>query len=172
MNKIFGIGLPKTGQSSLATAVWMLGYKTIQYPYTLSAIRKNDCALDLPVTIRYKELDKKFPGSKFIMTVRDYDTWIESFRNHYRRHPASRRHKSILKFRERFWGITRFNRKIMTKKYYWHAKSVKKYFEGRESDLLIINIIDGEGWKKLCPFLGRKIPRKKFPIENVGKYRK
>lgn len=171
MGKIFGIGLPKTGQTSLAMAMRILGYKVFQYPYRLSQIRKNDFSLDLPVTIRFKELDRKFPNSKFIMTVRDYNSWIASMRNHYRRYPASKRYKAQLKFRMRFWGTTRFNERVMQKKYHKHYQNVLKYFKGREEDLLIINIVGGEGWKALCPFLGKKISRKKFPKENIGKYK-
>ena len=172
MKKIFGIGLPKTGQTSLAMAMWTLGYKTIQYPYNPSQIKNNDFALDLPVVINYKRLDKKYPGSKFILTIRDFDSWLKSMRNHYRRYPASKRYKQQLIFRLRFWGTTNFNKKLMTKKYYEHIEDVNKYFKGRKKDLLIINIVAGEGWKKLCPFIGKEIPRKRFPRENGGKYKK
>jgi hypothetical protein len=170
MKKIFGIGLPKTGQTSLATAMGTLGYKTIQYPYNSSQIKNNDFALDLPIVINYKKLDKKYQNSKFILTTRNLDSWIRSMRNHYRRYPASNRYKEQLAFRLKFWGTTRFSEKLMTQKYYEHIEDVNKYFKGRKKDLLIINIVAGEGWKKLCPFIGKKIPRKRFPRENVGKY--
>jgi len=171
MRKIFGIGLPKTGQTSLAFAMEALGYKTIQYPYKSNQIKKNDFALDLPVVISYKKLDKKYPNSKFILTTRNYDSWLESMRNHYRRYPASRRYKEQLMFRLKFWGTTNFNKRLMTKKYYEHLEDVNKYFKGRRKDLLIINIVAGEGWKKLCPFLNKKILRRPFPRENVSKYK-
>jgi hypothetical protein len=170
--KVFGIGLSKTGLTSLAEAMRHLGYKTIQYPYRPSQIKNNDCALDLTVTLNYKKLDKKYPKSKFILTVRDYDSWLKSMRNHYRRYPASKRYKEQLMYRLKFWDTVNFNRRLMTKKYYDHLDDVDKYFKGRKKDLLIINICDGEGWKKLCPFVGKKIPRKPFPRENVAKYRK
>ena len=93
MKKIFGIGLPKTGQTSLATAMWTLGCKTVQYPYNSSQIKNNDFALDLPIVINYKKLDKKYPNSKFILTTRDFDSWLASMQNHYRRFPASKRYK-------------------------------------------------------------------------------
>jgi hypothetical protein len=32
--------------------------------------------------------------------------------------------------------------------------------------LLVMNIIEGDGWDKLCPFLGTKIPSLPFPHEN------
>ena len=171
MKKIFGIGLPKTGQTSLAVAMETLGYKTVQYPYKSSQIIKNDFAIDLPVTIKYKNLDKKYPNSKFILTTRDFDSWLESMRNHYRRSPASKRHKKQLMFRLEFWGTVNFNKKLMTKKYYEHIEDVNQYFRKKKKDLLVINITAGEGWKKLCPFIGKKIPRKPFPKENVGKYK-
>src|SRR3990172_8161285 len=141
MKKIFGIGLPKTGQSSLAMAMWILGHKTVQYPYNASQIQNNDFSLDLPVVIQYKKLDKKYPNSKFILTTRDLDSWLKSMRNHYRRYPASKRYKQQLMFRLKFWGTVNFNKKLMTKKYYEHIEDVNKYFKGREKDLLIINII-------------------------------
>jgi len=172
VGKIFGIGLPKTGQTSLATAMWLLGYKTKQYPWTDEQIKNNDFVLDIPVALNFKKLDKKYPNSKFIMTTRDYASWIASLRNHYRRFPASKRNKVTLGYRLKFWGIIHFNKRKMTQKYYKHIDVVNKYFKKRERDLLIINIIDGEGWKKLCPFLGKKIPKVPFPKENIGVYRK
>lgn len=170
--KIFCIGLPKTGQVSLAYAMKTLGYQVNFYPYSLRVIRKKDFVMDLPVLLRYKELDKIFPGSKFIMTTRDYNSWINSFRNHYRRFPASRRHKALLKYRQRFWDTVHFDTYTMTRRYYEHQAYVYNYFKDRRKDLLVFNIVDGEGWKKLCPFLGKKVPRIPFPKENVGKYRK
>ncbi len=172
MKKIFGIGLPKTGQTSLAIAMRSLGYKTVQYPYTSLRIKNNNFALDLPVTMNYKKLDKKYPNSKFILTIRDFDPWLKSMRNHYRRHPASKRYKQQLMFRLEFWGTVNFNKRLMTKKYYKHLEDVAQYFKGRKKDLLTINICNGEGWKKLYSYLNKKIPRKPFPKENIGKYQK
>jgi hypothetical protein len=42
---------------------------------------------------------------------------------------------------------------------------VKEYFRDRPDDLLVMNICAGEGWEKLCPFLGLAIPKVKFPHE-------
>lgn len=170
MNKIFGIGLPKTGQTSLVAAMRILDYKTCSYPYNKSQIEENDFSLDLPVLVNYKKLDKKYPNSKFIFTVRDYDSWLKSIRNHYRRYPASKRYLAQLYFRLKFWGTEHFNKRLMTEKYYQHIKDVYNYFEGREDQLLIINICEREGWKKLCPFLNKKIVKKPFPKVNVGVY--
>ena len=168
MKKIFGIGLPKTGQTSLAWAMRTLGYKVNQYPYYPSQIKNNDFVMDTPVALRYKYLDKIYPHSKFILTTRDYNSWIKSIRNHYRQNPAYKRHPKLLMYRLKFWSTTSFNKRLMTKKYYEHLEDVQKYFKGREKDLLVMNIIKDDGWKKLCPFLGKNTLRRPFPKENVG----
>ena len=44
-----------------------------------------------------------------------------------------------------------------------HLRNVKYYFKDRKRDLLIIDICGGEGWEKLCQFLGKDIPEASFP---------
>ena len=36
----------------------------------------------------------------------------------------------------------------------------------RPGDFLVINIPAGEGWDKLCPFLGLPVPDAPFPLKN------
>jgi len=45
-------------------------------------------------------------------------------------------------------------------------KDVFSYFKGRPKDLLVIDIPAGDGWEKLCPFLGVPIPNQSFPKKN------
>ena len=44
-----------------------------------------------------------------------------------------------------------------------HIQAVLSYFKDRPNDLLVINITEGEGWEKLCPFLSKPIPSTAFP---------
>ena len=44
---------------------------------------------------------------------------------------------------------------------------VEEYFKDRPQDLLIIDVTAGEGWEKLCPFLGSPVPDVPFPKANV-----
>lgn len=168
--KVFGIGLPKTGQTSLATAMQIIGYHVVQYPYYDYQIKSNNFAIDIPVALRYKELDKQFPNSKFILTTREYKSWIKSIKNHYRNNPARKRHPAILKYRELFWGTIHFNQKIMTKIYYKHNQEVLEYFKNRKNDLLILDVDSPNKWKKICSFLSKNAPAIKYPNENIGKY--
>ena len=104
--KIFGIGLNKTGTTSLKTAMKELGFSVgyqprgegliidwknrnfnnlISYCYTAQFFQ--DVPFSLPFT--YVILDHAFPKSKFILTVRDNsDQW----------------YRSITKFHSKLWG--------------------------------------------------------------------
>lgn len=166
--KIFGIGLSKTGTTSLSEALNILGIKSIHKPRKeflkekerglpyFSTLKGYYGFTDFPCWYIYKELDRLYPGSKFILTERDPEEWYESRKKHYQR-----RLDEGIKLN---WDMSENSMKKMIK----HNKEVMEYFENRPEDLLILNIIDGEGWEKLCPFLKRKIPKVPFPRKNVG----
>ena len=82
--KIFGIGLSKTGGTSLAKALIILGYRA-RRARTMKEIRSHDASTDSVVAWRYEILDSRFPDSKFILTVREIESWLESCRKHFAR---------------------------------------------------------------------------------------
>src|SRR4030095_6669082 len=94
-SKIFGIGLSKTGTTSLANALQILGYKTrdnigvTNYvagdlsSIDLDLVGAFDALTDTPIPSFYRELDKRFPGSKFILTVRARDEWLTSCKKQF-----------------------------------------------------------------------------------------
>ena len=47
-----------------------------------------------------------------------------------------------------------------------HIKNVREYFRDRHNDFLTMNILEGNGWDVLCPFLGKPLPQSPFP--NLG----
>ena len=98
--RIICAGLPKTGTSSMAKALQILGYKTYDYPEHLSfhleqwsqvflkkkqpdflsMYRKVDAVTDMPPNFFYKEILETFSDAKVILTERDSeDVWIESW---------------------------------------------------------------------------------------------
>jgi Sulfotransferase domain len=50
-----------------------------------------------------------------------------------------------------------FDREKYLAAYRRHYADVRQYFSGR-SDLLEMSIVDGDGWDKLCPFVGLEQP--------------
>lgn len=166
--KVFGIGLSRTGTSSLTFALRILGYNAIHFPKDPVVMAKDHDALtDTTVARDYKKLDKLFPDSKFILTIRDVDSWLNSVEAHFKRNPVETREKWVLDLRETVYNTTEFNPKLMKNAYEKHIKDVKEYFKNRPNDLLIMSICDGEGWEILCPFLSETIPVEAFPKVNI-----
>ncbi|MFP4142956.1 MAG: sulfotransferase family protein [Thermoplasmata archaeon] len=173
--KVFCIGLSKTATTSLTKALQILGYKSKHFPMRLlkydeeglkfdfSGAEKYDALSDLPVVRFYKKLDRNFQASKFILTTRELEDWLDSCRRHF--WPGqilkgdfwfNRLHKDI-------YGTVDYDEEKFKEAYKTHKKDVLSYFSGREEDLLIMDITDGEDWEKLCSFLEEPIPDRDFP---------
>lgn len=170
--KIFGIGLSRTGTLSLAVALRELGYNTAHYPKPpllpglIDVMNGYDAGCDVPIAIAYKELDKAFPNSKFILTTRSLKTWLGSCRRF--RHFRVRMSGDSEQVRLLLYGYNGYRENKFRETYLRHHKDVLEYFKDR-NDLLIIDITKGEGWKELCEFLNKEIPDKPFPHRHRSK---
>lgn len=124
---------------------------------------KFDAFQDVPWAPLYRELDIQFPGSKFILIERDGQKWLQSAVRHF-----GDRH---IKMHSWMYGQGNIigNENLYLQRYQQHNKEVKEYFEDRPNDLLVISLENGDGWEKLCPFLDKDIPKKKFPFANKAR---
>lgn len=172
--KIFGIGLSRTGTSSLNDALKVLGYKAIHYPKPslfpelIQVMKHCDAGTDTPITLAYKELDKAFPDSKFILTTRSLQSWLVSCENFRHFRIALKDERKYVRL-----GIYKhngFHKRKFKQAYFRHHKDVYEYFRMRD-DLLIIDFTKGEGWEELCEFLNKEIPDIPFPHSNKSKGR-
>ncbi len=170
--KIFGIGLSKTGTTSLIEALQMLGYDAIhaERAYHIDMFQ---ASADTPVAARYRQLDQLYPNSRFILTVRDMDSWLESCRKHFTDYHLDELPdaKTAIEFafcRGVLYGIDHFDPDVFRLAYQRHVTEVREYFYHRPDDLLELNITAGEGFDKLCPFLGQPILDAPFPKTNVS----
>jgi len=79
---IFGIGLPRTGTTSLAKALRTLGYKGENYCILQKEGTKDKDILSFKVDNgffnTYKELFYDTPAAKFILTTREIGSWKRS----------------------------------------------------------------------------------------------
>ena len=179
MPKIFCIGFQKSGTTSLEKAFRLLGYKVCGVTHELipELQKKNFDALnrivvqydvfrDNPWPVIYKELDARFPGSKFILTVRDEAAWIKSVVNHFDHTPS--------KMLEFVYGVPypAGNEELFLLTYRNHNADVQAYFKERPNDLLVIDLEEGNNWEKICSFLNIPVPGVAFPHENKGAYTK
>jgi len=177
--KVFGIGLSKTGTTSLARALEILGYrvkdclgitKYLKGDITSidkTALESYDALTDTPIPNFYQELDKKYPGSKFILTVRDMDGWLKSCKKQFNQKLAEKRSDAANQLFLELYDTVTFDEEKFRSGYKNYTESVLEYFKDRPSDLLVIDISKGEGWEKLCPFLNKPIQKTIFPKSNV-----
>ena len=176
-NKIFGIGLPRTGTTSLARALESYGIETIHFPFDLydegldaPVIEENTAFVDTPVPMLYQGLDQRCPESKFILTVRDKEGWLESMewlRTEGRKiwPPDPKRER----YKRDFYGTDDFDRDVLSEKFDAYHEEVNRYFEGREADLLRLNIIDSSSTAALVDFLGLEVDPKPWPRANASR---
>ncbi len=173
--KIIGVGFQKTGTSTLREALKILGYRVKdnttrplipilkgEYDKVLRMIRAYDAVEDTPWYMIYKELDERIPGSKFILTVREKESWYRSVS----RQIGTLRNANHEWIYGRGKGLPKDDKANTIKVYTRHNNEVIRYFKDRPGDLLVMDITKGESWKKLCSFLERDIPDKPFPVAN------
>ncbi len=182
--KVFGLGLSKTGTSSLNEALNILGVRSIHYPhdeqtlaelkdgnYQLSLLEKYQGLTDLPAVPFYAQFDRAYPGSKFILTVRESTSWLHSCQMHWQlldqwqdQFPEFKRSHEFLS--ACVYGTLSFSRDRFAFVYEAHALNVQRYFQDRNEDFLLLDICGGEGWERLCPFLELQKPEVPFPHAN------
>ena len=195
--RIFGIGLHKTATNSLCAALNILGLDAAHWRTPRIArniweemsidtpakghhgirssrtLEEHYATVDLPIALMYKELDWSYPGSKFILTVRDEHKWLESVRNHWDRdiNPwrASWDNDCFThRVHTLLYGRKEFDADIFLARYRRHNVEVKEYFrKNLPGKLLVMNVDRGDGWQKLCEFLDKRVPSVDYPKEFV-----
>lgn len=171
--KVFCIGFSKTGTTSLELALEALGYrvkgpvgledKNIAknvYQLTFPLVEQYDAFQDNPWPIIYKELDEKFPGSKFILTRRDSQSWIKSAVDHFG--------TKVKPMHVWIYGVKTAagNEDVYIARYERHNREVMEYFANRPGDLLVLDLKEPDPWGKLCAFLGCEVPNIPYPHAN------
>ncbi|MBD1582175.1 sulfotransferase [Pseudoalteromonas sp. S16_S37] len=76
--KIFIIGLPRTGTTSACIACLELGFATAHTAYTVQAFSNAQVLADTPVFNDYQHLAQTYPNSRFIYLERDLSLWLPS----------------------------------------------------------------------------------------------
>lgn len=198
--KIFCIGRNKTGTTSIKKAFSDLGFLVgdqrmaerltshyfegnfqpiIRYCRTAQVFQ--DVPFSYPET--FKHLDKAFPGSKFILTIRNSaEQWYESLiRFHSKKFgngniPTAEQLKDadyvwkgwvyqLLKLHNTTEDNP-YDKNTLIQHYHEHNNAILKYFEKRPKDLLVVNLAERGSYHNFCKFLGIDSLFDKFPWEN------
>ena len=170
--KVFCIGFHKTGTKSLGHALKRLGYRVAgpvgarnpeiaqqAVAIALALAADHDAFNDNPWPLLYETLDTTFPGSRFILTVRDEQRWLRSMLDYFGAKDTPMRR----------WiygaGTPRGNEATYLARYRRHNVEVLEYFAER-SDFLVLDLEHGHGWPELCTFLDLPAPEHPFPHLN------
>jgi hypothetical protein len=140
----------------------------------LSILRwRLDALTDTPICATFEALDRAYPGSRFVLTTRQKEPWLESCRYlwevwlepHMARLPDDAGVVYMRALHERVYGRTSFDPAAFSRAYDDYHERVREHFRGRPHDLLILDISAGEGWGPLCEFLNLRTPGTQFPWE-------
>lgn len=162
--KVFLIGFMKTVTSSIGRSLRQLGFahndlqrfadhvlfSNGRYDELIAFSRKFESFEDLPWSrpeiIRL--MDQTFPGSKWIYSERDEESWKKSW-------VSWNRKRGRIVDAEEGWDH-----------YQEHKKFVLNYFEERE-DFIRICVSDPKDFDRMAEFLGKSAPGRVFPRVNV-----
>lgn len=188
INKIFGIGLPKTGTGTLNEALNRLGFKSIHFGstecdemrdklyrgiYKFDLLERYDAVTNACETY-YAQLDKVYPGSKFILTVRDKDAWLDSARSHWKwmtDKPNGISHALTIHNHLITFGTYLFNEDRFSYVYDLTIQNANIYFKDRESDLLTLDVTTESNIDRLAAFLGKPTTGEPFAhLHRDGSY--
>ena len=137
---------------------------------------KADAVVDMPGAFFFEEILEAFPECKVILSLRNEESWIESFVNQLQLVEAAkskleRMSPTMMKFRyiyrsylNAFYGSNNTKSTyVLRKRFRIHNDRVRSVVPPEK--LLIYNV--KQGWKPLCDFLGCEIPNLEFPHENI-----
>ena len=178
--KVFGIGLNKTGTTSLKQALRRLGYTHARRETKLvkawmagdlDPIFANAEAFesfeDWPWPLVYRQMYEKYGDqARYILTVRSSaDKWVNSLKKHAERTAGGLIRKGIFGYKYPH-GVEAKHMAF----YENHNAEVRAFFADKPNLFIELNWEQGDGWDKLCQFLSEPVPTGEFPHGNAGAF--
>jgi len=178
--KVFGLGLSRTGTTSLNRALRGLGYNVHGYDAALlEAWRAGDrdalfaitdafdAFEDWPYPLAHAELmDRYGDTARYILTVRSAPaTWLASYIAH-----ADRKGTASERYRELAYGYPHprgFEAEHLAF-YEAHNRAVHAAVAERGLQACFAELCweKGDGWREICALTGQSVPRAPFPHKN------
>jgi hypothetical protein len=175
--RVFGIGLNKTGTTSLHEALTILGFRSLHdggpdvhnavkraiddgAPLLSNLDQRFDAFSDIGLlSRRFRMLHSQYPGSHFVLTLRPVDAWVDSRRRHVERNLAL---KAAGEYDGTFLVV---DEPKWIREWDEHLQRVHTFFGGR-ADFLEIDLTERPEWGPLCRLLGVGEPLLPFPWVN------
>lgn len=176
---VFGVGLQKTGTTTLGDALRIWGFKHQSYSdrgchmYANGAIQEllewsdhfESCD-DVPWLMLYRELEQRHPNARFILTRRSNpNAWFRSLCKHSQRMGA---YKPSLVMNKAIYGRAdpENDKAGSIQIYHKHLEEVRDWFRPRPQKLIELCWEEGDAWEELAQFLGLEAPNAPFPHSN------
>jgi hypothetical protein len=194
MLKVICPGFGRTGTTSLAQALAILGWRTREVEGHWYLVRRQgdrlvfrpdrasaagyDALLDSPVPIVYRRLLDLFPHSVLIVTVRPLDEWLCSIQQLEQMQSAafaawgfrSRRGVQMKRLFEAYnrqaYGAPRFERRTYADHYERHYAELHEFIRASARPAIEIELTRAADWAPICALLGVPAPGVPFPHRN------
>lgn len=159
--RVLCVGFQKTGTSSFGVAMQHLGFSHYGYNrYLARILQEGDVESCLEFASHFNSLDdlpwstpefvdayrRRFRAARYVMLERDEMAWLRSYFGYFGERCTPE--EALRRLRD-------------------HQSRILDLLAGEEH-FLRMNICAGEGYEKLCPFLGVPVPATPFPSENRG----
>lgn len=163
--KTFVIGLPRTGTTSLCAALLDHGFKVAHTAYTIHTFELAEVVADTPCYCDYPQLDRLFPGSRFVYLHRPLSQWLPSaqklLHKMQRAMQPDGHFNPVIKrcFNDTFELLDDpdpLGAANLSRCYARHQQQVMAYFSGRD-DCLSLAIDQAGGLSTLLAFLGQPV---------------
>lgn len=174
--KVVGIGLNKTGTKTLRSCLIHWGYAHQSYDLeafrafqdgrteaVLDGMETYDSFEDWPWPLMYREIDRRFPDARFVLTTRaSPDAWYASLCK------MAVRIGPLVNFEQQIYGHAepQKHRAGYLAFYERHNAAVRAHFRDRPGKLLTLCWETGDGWSELARFLGEETPDRPLPHVN------
>jgi hypothetical protein len=179
MNKIFILGLPRTGTTSVCSMFLNLGFKTAHTAYTINALEEAQVLADTPIFNDFEQLNTLYDQAQYIYLERDLHLWIPSVSKLLKRMYKNLTNESggfnpTLKrcYLECFPNLSLDNiadTQYLTTCYLTHKKRVNRFITNSNVPAITVNLNNIDAAKQLMDFCA--IPytlQPKMPYLNKG----
>lgn len=172
---VYGVGLSKTGTTSLNDALNILEYRSIHFPTNLQSLYTSyyNAATDTPICLWYKHLLHYFPHAKIILTTRDTKKWAKSIEKHITEGSGRYNHKDpfMRSIRNALYGSVTFDYDLYVAAKERYESETIRYLENAGVEYIVLDLIKEKNpWIPICNFLHKPIPNISFPHSNKSFY--
>ncbi|GAA5808148.1 hypothetical protein MFLAVUS_001532 [Mucor flavus] len=135
-----------------------------------------DAAVDFSAATFYYDLHKKYPDAKVLLTVRSVDSWYKSIKSSIFRlvTETPKLKEGELGFNmQRLSAAVCMDGHIFDPELFLQEEKIKQMYTDHVAEvkrripadqLLVLEL--GEGWPRLCEFLGKDVPDVPYPSSN------